>query len=245
MQVIEIPLTRDDPLQSEGGVSGSDGVGVHEWATGSIVWSRVAACAGLAAVESKVSALQASVIITPLWLHDVCTLALAKRLSVPAIGVITSRVGAWWAWTQLGALPDLASASAPTGGVGENGFSDRAANIAQHYSFISSIRQRWQVAAMSALPSHWEQTSLTDLYEGLHRVLVCWDPLLHPSPPHTPSVISVGGFPDELTRMTKVSFCSCIQNILLSDLLKINLLDLKNIPLFVHLFRIQHLRFHL
>ena len=205
MQIIEIPVTRDDPLQSEGGVSGSAGVGAHEWTTGSIVWSRVAACAGLAEVEFKVSALKPSIIITPLWLHDVCTLSLARRLSVPTIGVVTSRVGAWWAWTQLGALPDLASASAPTGSVGENGFLDRAANIAQHYAFVSSMRQRWQVAAMSALPNHWELASLPTLYEGLHRVLVIWDPLLHPSPPHTPSVISIGGFPAELTRMTKVS----------------------------------------
>lgn len=155
---------------------------------------------------SQVAELQPALIVTPLWLHDVCTLALARRLDIPAIGVITSRVGAWWAWTQLGALPDLASASAPTGSVGESGLFARASNLAQHYAFVASTRQRWQAPALASLPREWgDQPSLPVLYKGLQRVLVVWDPLLHPSPPHTPAAVPVGGFAADLTPITKVN----------------------------------------
>lgn len=176
----------------------------HEWAVGRVVWSRVAACAGITAVEEKIAEFSPRVMVTPLWLHDVCTLTLATRLRVPVIGVLTSRVGAWWAWAQLGALPDLASATAPTGGVGDSGFYSRLSNLAQHYAFISTIRQRWQAPAMSSLPYDWQHTSLPDMYRSLHRLMVVWDPLLHPCPPHTPSAVSIGGFATTFMPITKV-----------------------------------------
>lgn len=173
-------------------------------------------------MEHQLSQLAPVVLVTPLWLHDVCTLALGRRLGVPVIGVLTSRVGAWWAWAQLGALPDLASAEAPTGGVlggggggdstkegggdggGDSGFYARATNLVEHYAFMSTMRQRWQAPAISSLPPDWQLQPLPAMYRNLHRLLVVWDPLLHPTPPHTPAAVPIGGFAADLDTMSKV-----------------------------------------
>ena len=48
--------------------------------------SSLDACRALGLAEAEIARLQPAVIIVPLWLHDVCVLALARRLAVPVVG---------------------------------------------------------------------------------------------------------------------------------------------------------------
>ena len=89
--------------------------------------------------------MQVSVIVTPLFLHDVCILALANRLDIPVIGVITSRVGSWWVWAQMGVLPMLSTTPVPLTTLNSDSIWSRAANLAHHYNYMSSLRHQWQV----------------------------------------------------------------------------------------------------
>ena len=84
-------------------------------------------------------------IVAPLFLHDSCILALADKLDLPVVGVLTSRVGSWWVWAQMGVLPPLSIRPVPLTTLKSDDIWSRAGNIANHYSYMSSLRHQWQV----------------------------------------------------------------------------------------------------
>lgn len=136
VQVLEVPVAEDDPLYPGGevmGVTPGEEVGV-EWVSGRVLASRARACgqvSRLAWVEAILG--QAKLLVTPLFLHDICVLTLARRAGVPTVGVLTSRVGAWWAWEHLGVLPPLATTPVPPTTMPEPTIWARASNLARHY----------------------------------------------------------------------------------------------------------------
>ncbi|ROT84894.1 hypothetical protein C7M84_021908 [Penaeus vannamei] len=206
-QVLELGVSEDDPLHP-GGSSVAVAPGEEEgaeWVSGRVLASRARACglfSRLPWVEARFRS--ARLVVTPLFLHDLCVLTLAQRVGVPAVGVVTSRVGAWWVWDNLGVLPPLATTPVPPATMQELDIWSRAGNIARHYGYISSLRQQWQVPALTALDASWSPTPTIDaLYASLARVLVAWDPLLDAHLPHTPIVLPVGGFHYSTGHMTK------------------------------------------
>ncbi|XP_042865988.1 UDP-glucuronosyltransferase 3A1-like [Penaeus japonicus] len=207
VKVLEMGVSEDDPLYP-GGASVAVAPGEEEgaeWVSGRVLASRASACARFSRlpwVESRFR--RARLVVTPLFLHDLCVLTLAQRVGVPAVGVVTSRVGAWWVWDNLGILPPLATTPVPPATMQELTIWARASNIARHYGYVSSLRQQWQVPALTALDGSWSPTPPLDaLYSSLARVVVAWDPLLDAHLPHTPLVVPVGGFHYSTGHMTK------------------------------------------
>lgn len=207
VKVLELGVSEDDPLHP-GGSSVAVAPGEEEgaeWVSGRVLASRARACglfSRLPWVEARFRS--ARLVVTPLFLHDLCVLTLAQRVGVPAVGVVTSRVGAWWVWDNLGVLPPLATTPVPPATMQELDIWSRAGNIARHYGYVSSLRQQWQVPALTALDASWSPTPTIDaLYASLARVLVAWDPLLDAHLPHTPIVLPVGGFHYSTGHMTK------------------------------------------
>ncbi|XP_037794076.1 UDP-glucuronosyltransferase 3A1-like [Penaeus monodon] len=207
VKVLELGVSEDDPLYP-GGSSVAVAPGEEEgaeWVSGRVLASRARAC-GLFSRLAWVEAVfrRARLVVTPLFLHDLCVLTLAQRVGVPVVGVVTSRVGAWWVWDNLGVLPPLATTPVPPATMQELDIWARASNIARHYGYVSSLRQQWQVPALTALDASWSPAPTIDaLYASLARVLVAWDPLLDAHLPHTPIVLPVGGFHYSTGRMTK------------------------------------------
>ncbi|XP_063594828.1 UDP-glucuronosyltransferase 3A1-like [Penaeus indicus] len=207
VKVLELGVSEDDPLYP-GGSSVAVAPGEEEgaeWVSGRVLASRARACGLFSRLPWVEAAFRrARLVVTPLFLHDLCVLTLAQRVGVPVVGVVTSRVGAWWVWDNLGVLPPLATTPVPPTTMQELDIWARASNIARHYGYISSLRQQWQVPALTALDASWSPTPTIDaLYASLARVLVAWDPLLDAHLPHTPIVLPVGGFHYSTGRMTK------------------------------------------
>ncbi|XP_076047730.1 UDP-glucuronosyltransferase 3A1-like [Oratosquilla oratoria] len=210
MKVLTLPLGVEDPLYPSGivdGVTPQDGVNVHagEWVPARVAASRVAACRQLVAASELLTELaerKFSLMVTPLFLQDQCTLALAHRLELPVIGVITTRMGAWWVWNQLGVLPSLATSPAPLATLDQTSLWSRAANLMQHYAYISGVRHMWHVPAQTTVAS-WATPSLDQLYQALARVVVAWDPLVDSWYPPLPGVIHVGSFASIIGDMTR------------------------------------------
>ncbi|KAB7504156.1 hypothetical protein Anas_14164 [Armadillidium nasatum] len=196
VKIITIPIGDDDPIRTQDnnyiGLTPEDS-SRGEWVSGQILWSRVAACKGLINKESEIIKLNPDVIISPLFLHDVCVLSLSFRLKIPVVGVLTSRVGAWWTWAQLGVLPSLSTASVPLTSLGNRGIFSRASNLASHYNYMSSLRQQWQVKAVNAL-APMDVPSLAELYGTVSRLVLSWDPLVDPSVIPVPTAVPIGGF---------------------------------------------------
>ncbi|KAK4315190.1 hypothetical protein Pmani_013572 [Petrolisthes manimaculis] len=224
VKVLEVSVAEDDPM-FPGGV----GVGVtpeeleaegRGWSvvSGRVARSRVCACRQLnreAWVKEVVS--RAHLFVTPLFLHDLCTLSLARREGVQAVvGVVTTRVGAWWAWHQLDLLPPLSTTPVPPGTMGDLSIWSRAANLASHYGYLTAVRQAWQVpaATTTSLPSGegGGHNSLASLYSSLAGVLVAWDPLLDLSIPRHPAVIPVGGINLQPGLMAKEVLVPALMN---------------------------------
>ncbi|KAG7153478.1 UDP-glucuronosyltransferase 2C1-like, partial [Homarus americanus] len=114
---------------------------------------------------------------------------------VPVVGVVTSRMGAWWVWVNMGILPSLGSTPVPPNSMDDFGIWSRAANLASHYRSV--------VPALTALSPGTDPPSLDVLYTSLTHVLLAWDPLIDAHAPYTPMVIPIGGFAFETGRITK------------------------------------------
>ncbi|XP_066946716.1 UDP-glucuronosyltransferase 3A1-like isoform X1 [Macrobrachium rosenbergii] len=206
MKIYEIPIDEEDPLYPNGvgvGVTPGEEAGV-EWISGRVISSRVLACQHLSRSQWVDDVVRRSrLLVTPLFLHDLCALTLAHRMSVPVVGVLTSRVGAWWAWEQLGILPLLSTTSVPPTTMEDSSIWSRTMNIARHYGYLSAIRHQWQVPTLTGLDPSWSPPPLQNLYSSLARILVAWDPLVHSYTPPTPLLVPVGGFSFETGHMTK------------------------------------------
>ncbi|XP_064096071.1 UDP-glucuronosyltransferase 1A7-like isoform X2 [Macrobrachium nipponense] len=206
MKIYEIPLDEEDPLYPNGagvGVTPGEEAGV-EWISGRVISSRVLACQHLSKSRWVDDVVRRSrLLVTPLFLHDLCALTLAHRMSVPVVGVLTSRVGAWWAWEQLGILPLLSTTSVPPTTMEDSSIWSRTMNIARHYGYLSAIRHQWQVPTITGLDPSWSPPPLQTLYSSLARILVAWDPLVHSYTPPTPLLVPIGGFSFETGHMTK------------------------------------------
>ncbi|XP_042209483.1 putative UDP-glucuronosyltransferase ugt-60 [Homarus americanus] len=206
VKVLQIPVAPDDPLYPGGvasGVTPGEEVGV-EWTSGRIIASRILACREATQLQwVKDVILSSKLIVFPLFLHDICVLSLAHSTRVPVVGVVTSRMGAWWVWVNMGILPSLGSTPVPPNSMDDFGIWSRAANLASHYRYLSSIRQLYQVPALTALSPGTDPPSLDVLYTSLTHVLLAWDPLIDAHAPYTPMVIPIGGFAFETGRITK------------------------------------------
>ncbi|XP_069195554.1 UDP-glucuronosyltransferase 1A7-like isoform X2 [Procambarus clarkii] len=206
VKVLEVGVAADDPLHPGGeteGVTPGEEEGV-EWVSGRVVSSRVWACRQFSSqtwVEEVVS--RASLVVTPLFLHDLCVLTLAQRVGVTAVGVVTSRLGAWWVWEHLGVLPNLATTPVPPHNLLHTSIWARTANLARHYGYLSALRQQWQAPAATSLPSGWTPGTMDTLYGSLAGVLVAWDTLVDTRAPYTPTVVHIGGFAFQTGHMTK------------------------------------------
>ncbi|KAK7056549.1 hypothetical protein SK128_012388 [Halocaridina rubra] len=214
LQIYELPVMEGDPLYSDGSgtgvTSGEEGV---EWISGRVISSRVLACGSLSRSDWVNKIVERSkLLVTPLFLHDLCVLNLAQRAGVPYVGVLTSRVGSWWVWEQLGTLPLLSTNPVPPSTMEDNSIWSRTVNVARHYRYLSSLRQQWQVPALTVLDPSWSPLPLHALYAGLARVLVTWDPLLHAHFPFSSMVVPVGGFSFETGHMTKDLLVSSLKN---------------------------------
>ncbi|XP_071549220.1 UDP-glucuronosyltransferase 1A7-like [Panulirus ornatus] len=215
VKVREVTIADGDPLYPDGVVMGvtPGEEGGLEWVSGRVMASRARACgqvSRLAWVEETVA--RAKLLVAPLFLQDICVLTLARRAGVPAVGVLTSRVGAWWAWEHLGVLPPLATTPVPPTTMAEPTIWARASNLARHYGYLASLRQQWQVPALTALDSAWTPPTLETLYASLARVLLTWDPLLDAHIPSTPLIVPIGGFYLETGHITKDVLVPAILN---------------------------------
>ncbi|XP_047494086.1 uncharacterized protein LOC125042489 [Penaeus chinensis] len=167
VKVLELGVSEDDPLYP-GGSSVAVAPGEEEgaeWVSGRVLASRARAC-GLFSRLPRVEAgfRRARLVVTPLFLHDLCVLTLAQRVGVPVVGVVTSRVGAWWVWDNLGVLPPLATTPVPPATMQELDIWARASNIARHYGYVSSLPTAWQgPLTPSRLPGPSINKPVTDM----------------------------------------------------------------------------------
>lgn len=207
VKVLQIVAAEDDPMYHKGeavGVTPGEDAGV-EWVNGRVVASRIWACKEMTskAWVGRVMS-HAKLVVTPLFLHDMCVLGLAQRAGVKVVGVVTSRVGAWWVWEHMGVLPSLASTPVPPHHMTDTSIWARASNLASHYGYLSSLRQLWLAPVLTTLPADWSPVPALDaLYASLASVVLVWDPLLDAHAPHTPTVVPVGGFAFQTGHMTK------------------------------------------
>ncbi|CAL4062474.1 unnamed protein product, partial [Meganyctiphanes norvegica] len=205
IKLLEIPAGPDDPLyfNDDEGITPEDGG--DDWAGGKIVASRVAACKQVSLLSWVEDAVKdADLLLAPLFLNDLCVLSLAERTGVPAVGILTSRLGAWWVWHNLGVTPPLSTTPVPPSTMSETGIWDRAANLARHYGYLSGLRQHWQAAATISVLGSWSSMPpLHQMYNSLRKVLVVWDTLTDTHSPTSPHVVNVGGFFTVTGHMTK------------------------------------------
>lgn len=156
---------------------------------------------------------RAKLFVTPLYLHDLCSLSFARQFDLPVVGLVTSRTGSWWSWYWLDVLPPLATAAVPPSLMSPNfGFVERLGNLWNLFSYIAKLEHDWVKPVTASLPDG-AVLPIADLYNTVGTILVSWDWLTDPNLPMTPFLTSTASLQwDRSHEQTKDSIVPSLRN---------------------------------
>ena len=173
----------------------SDDIKTNDWIHEKLSRSRIQACGRLQNIQALLLSLKVKLIIAPLFLQDLCVLALAEKLQVPVVGVLTSRVSSWWTFNHLGLSSGLYSAPVLNTDMPDQGLLSRIYNIKNYYKYITEFKS-WNFKAAESLPEFLKPSqTITELHKNrIVRLVYSWDALVDNSIASIPFAIPIGSF---------------------------------------------------
>nr|AHX56960.1 UDP-glycosyltransferase 216A1 [Strigamia maritima] len=137
---------------------------------------------------NQVQTQQFDIFITDLFVNDICSIAWAKKLAIPIIGI----------WPLSLSLPISYHLDVPTMNAIEyssSTFFQRVGRIVQDYSLMKKWNANYYQPVLSVINKYYkESTNINALHEELVLIMTNENPILELDKPALSNIVSLGGF---------------------------------------------------